>query len=136
MIFLPLRKATLLLPTPSESNPDLKHLFIILNNPIDKEQLIGLVNITENRRHEEKSCVLTPNDHGFIQKESTVKYSAAQIKEAPKIIIGVQNGIFSPHDPVTEEVFHRICEGAINSPHSPPWLKRLINETYFSTNKK
>ncbi len=45
-LFFPVERATLLIPSGTESDPDRKHLFILLNIPITDEKLILLVSLS------------------------------------------------------------------------------------------
>ena len=71
-LFFPVERATLLIPSGTESDPDRKHLFILLNNPITDEKLILLVSLSSIKQghYHDPACIIDANEteHEFIKK--------------------------------------------------------------------
>ena len=72
-LFVPFRRATLLIPTGAAHDPDRKHLFIVLTDPAqvldfdDKHSLlVGVYSINPDS-HYDPACELYAGDHGFIR---------------------------------------------------------------------
>lgn len=117
--FLPYQKATILIPSGPDHDPDRLHLFILLTNPktADKQNLIvSISSYTGN--HCDSTCLLDIGDHSFIKKRSFVDYARARIVEADKLCSGVRKGILKSMGPISPEVFDKITEGLLRSPRT------------------
>ena len=131
-MFIPLKNATLLLPSGPNHDKNRKHLFVILNNPIMHEgnKRVALVNISSVHINVycDSTCILKPGDHAFVKRESYVRYDKAQVEKIDILIGKVKEGVYIPHQPMVSEVCDRICKGLIESPHTPTRVQRF----YFS----
>ncbi len=127
-MFLPNRKATLLVPSGPLHDPDRKHLFIVLSDPVTDEQVVLLVSISSVKpnRWNDEACLLYRGDHPFIKKESFVDYSSARIEPATKLTKAIDQGVFIPREPISEVVFERICAGVMASRRTPKDIKRFF----------
>jgi hypothetical protein len=74
--FVPFKRATLLIPSGPAIDPDRKHLFVLLTDPIealgfDGKQVL-LVNIASvpNGLPYDSTCILQPGEYRFIKHES------------------------------------------------------------------
>jgi hypothetical protein len=126
-LFLPVQRATLLIPTAD----DKKHLFILLTNPADYPPtntqhtlIVGISSIRQGRPHD-STCCLYVGDHPFIKHESYVNYYYANILETRKLIDGYKNGVFEQRDALSTEVFARVCKGLMESRHTPLKLQQF-----------
>lgn len=129
-LFLPLRRATLLIPSGSENDPDRKHLFILLTDPADvgvgaKSLLMVSLSSIKQGLPYDASCVLYPGDHPFVKRESFVVYQKARIEEVDKVLRGVKDGKLVPQYPMDTAVFARICKGLEDSRLTPPKVLRF-----------
>lgn len=129
-LFLPLKRGTLLVPSGPESDPNRKHLFILLTDPADngsgvKAVLMVSLSSTKQGLPYDASCVLYPGDHPFVKRESFVLYKNARIEEAEKMLRGVKSGKLVPQDPMDPAVFARICKGLEESRLTSPNLLRF-----------
>lgn len=130
-LFIPLKRATLLLPSGPAEDPNRKHLFVVLSDPFDCPDgekyllLVGLSSVPEIGNYD-NSCILRPGDHPFIKHDSFVFYSKARIENAGKILRGVREGKLAPYETVSPEVFEKICQGVVSSPFTPPWFLRYF----------
>ena len=125
-MFLPFRRATFLIPSGPDEDLSRKHLFVVLTDPLTragkKISEVLLVSFSSLRIHHDPSCILKPGDHPFFRHESFADYSRARIEEAAKL------SHFQQREPVTEEVFKRICQGLESSPHTVPKILAFYKE--------
>ena len=130
MMFLPVQRATVLIPTPINGRPDLKHLFILLTDPITEEQLALIVSLSSVKAGMpyDDSCVLYPGDHSFIRTTSYVDYSRIQIIPVQKIQNGILQGKIQPFEAIQTDVFARICHGLLQSRHTKPKFRAFYQD--------
>lgn len=125
-MFIPFKKATLLIPSSPNNLKDTKHLFIILNNPSQsKPQKCLLVNISTIRNSImfDSACIIEPGEHKFIKKRSFVFYRFAKIIEAKELIKKVKSGEFIAHESISEELYKKIVDGLFKSKFLAPKYK-------------
>jgi hypothetical protein len=126
-LFVPLRRATLLIPSGPQADPHRKHLFILLTDPYADEAgkpfvlMVSLSSVRSGVPHD-PSCILYAGDHPFVKHESYVVYQKTRLEEAEKVLRGVKNGQLIPQDPIAGTVFARICHGLKHSRLTPPKL--------------
>lgn len=127
-MFVVTRRATVLVPSGTTERPDLKHLFILLNDPHGEEQKVLIVSISTIRegRHYDGACRLFAGDHPFIRVDSWVVYAKARIETSSDLVKGVAQQVLIQHEPMPGEVFARICQGVLDSRHTPRYLKEFF----------
>ncbi len=119
-MFVPLPKATLLVATPKSGNQNLKHLFIILTNPVNNE--IITVNLsTCKTKFYDKSCILNKGDHPFIKHKSYIAYHHSKILTITKL----KSMTIKQLQPVSDNVFQRIISGLLQSKQTPNKIKQF-----------
>lgn len=130
-LFLPFQRATLLIPSASESDPDRKHLFILLTNPyphpesnIKSSLLVSLSTLKPHLPHD-PACKLYTGDHPFIKHDSFVVYRSARIVTADKLINGVNQGIFNHKETLDSDIFARVCHGLGESRFTAPAILKF-----------
>jgi hypothetical protein len=128
--FLPYRKATFLIPSGPPHDPDRKHLFVILTDPQEDSDvlLVSLSSLRPALPHD-PTCILVAGDHPFVRHDSFVFYRLARIVPVAALRRRVRDGTFIPREPMREEVFSRICQGLLASPHTTPKIKRFYRAT-------
>lgn len=125
-LFLPLRRATLLIPSGPEGDLSKKHLFVLLTDPCpevdggEKSVLLVSLSTVRDKIPHDGSCLLHPGDHPFVKTISYVVYQRARIETANKLLEGVKQGLLVPQDSIDPGVFARICRGLEKSRLSPP----------------
>ena len=123
-LFLPLKRATLLIPSGPKEDQDRKHLFILLTDPQDDEAgkkcvlMVSLSSVRQGVPHD-PTCILYAGDHPFVKHDSYVLYQKARLEEADKVLRGVKSGLLVPQDPMDGAVFARICKGLEESRRTP-----------------
>ena len=125
-LFVPFRRATLLVPSGPAHDPDQKHLFILLTDPAqvlgyeDKHSLlVGVATMHAGIPHD-PACKLHAGDHSFIKHKSFVFYAGARIEASQKLVDGVKRGIFSHQGMLAEDIFARVCHGLTLSRSTTP----------------
>jgi len=126
-LFLPLKRATLLIASGPQDDQERKHLFILLTDPRSDEAgkksvlMVSLSTIKPGVPHD-PSCILHAGDHPFVKRGSYVVYQKARLEEADKVLRGVKNGQFVPLAPIDGAIFARICKGLEESRLTPAKL--------------
>lgn len=116
-MFLPIRRATLLIPSGPDHDPERKHLFIILTDPCQDDEkgersvLLASLTSVPNRVAYDSTCILQAGDHPFLRHASYVFYQKARIESVATLENGVQKGVFIQHDPIEASIFNRVCNG-------------------------
>ena len=125
-LFVPFRRATLLVPSGAKHDPDQKHLFILLTDPAQvltyegkHSLLVGITTIHPGIPHD-PACELYAGDHPFIKHKSFVFYAEARIEISQKLIDGVKRGVFSPQGMLAQDIFARVCHGLTLSRSTTP----------------
>lgn len=135
MLFLPFKKATLLIPSGPANDPSRKHLFVLLTGPtqLNTEKNVLLVSFSSCKRNVyfDPTCTITPGEHPFIREASYVLYSKARIEPVDALLRGVKAGSITPHSQVSDALFQRISVGLVTSPHT---RKRIIDFYNDATN--
>lgn len=124
-LFVPYRRATLLIPSGPAHDPDRKHLFIVLADPLQVLQytekhslLVGVASIQPDVPHD-STCLLGAGDHEFIRHRSYVHYARARIEPSQGILNGVKQGKLVPKAMLVDQTFARVCKGLVESRFTP-----------------
>ncbi|MFI3199181.1 MAG: hypothetical protein QX196_12770 [Methylococcaceae bacterium] len=130
-LFVPFKRATLLIPSGPVNDPDRKHLFVLLTDPIEAPDFNGkqvlLVNIASVPKSlpYDSTCILQPGEHRFIKHESYVYYAKARIEAANALLRGVKSGQLMAHEIMGQAIVQRICDGLQRSSHTTPRILRF-----------
>ena len=124
-LFVPVRRATLAIPSGPRGDPNREHLHILLTDPCGQERMILMVSACSVRPGlpHDGTCYLHPGDHEFIRHRSYIYYAMAQIQPERKIEAGIRTGDFRGQATMPDEVMARICQGLMDSPHTKPSIK-------------
>ena len=75
-MFIPFRRASLLIPSGPTHDPQRRHLFIVLTDPFDDTgngvSRVLLVSLASVRDSCDRTCILKPGDHPFIRELYTI----------------------------------------------------------------
>lgn len=117
----------MLVPSGPGIDPNRKHLFILLTDPIDdgtgvKVVLMVPVSSLKTGVPNDQTCILYPGDHPFIKRESFVYYARARLEMADKLLRGIKEGKLVALDPIDSGIFARICQGLEQSRFTPAKL--------------
>jgi len=136
-VFVPVRRATLLIPSGPAHDHDRKHLFIVLTDPVINPEnqlssvlLTSLSTFNPSLPHD-ATCILHPGDHPFITRNSFISYSTSRILEEAKLINGVTSGVFVARELMDTGIVERICAGLSVSQQTPVKINRFYR-TYLN----
>lgn len=132
-IFIPLKQGSLLIPSGPIDSPETKHLFVICTEPSPEKEFL-LVGISTWRGLQcDAICILEPEvGIEFIQQRSYVVYRRARVEKADTLIQGVKSGLLVAKPSIPKETFERICDGIMDSPHTPLRYRRFFNDHFGS----
>lgn len=122
MAQFPYPRATVLIASGPAHDPDRKHLFIVLTEPLGEPPevlLVSLSSVTDGSPCD-ASCLIEVGEHQFVLHQSFVAYRFARIVRAEVLRSGVDSGKFVAREPVSEALYRRICDGLRASPHVAP----------------
>ena len=126
-MFLPVPRATFLIPSGPPNEPLKKHLFVVLTQQIAREgqdvKEVLLVSFSSVRHQCDRTCVLGSKDHSFFNHDSFADYYFARIEEVKKL----KN--FEQCDPMSPEAFAKIVQGLTSSPHTTPKIRAFYTKT-------
>jgi len=125
-LFVPFRRATLLVPSGPAHDPDQKHLFVVLTDPVEAfdfagkhSLLVGVASLYPDVPHD-PACELHAGDHEFIRHKSYVAYAHARIEPSQKLVNGVKSGDLVAKTMLVQEIFARVCKGLTESLFTAP----------------
>jgi hypothetical protein len=126
-MFIPIRRATVLIPSGPLRDLDRKHLFIVTTDPCPQGSLL-LVSISSCRPGCDTTCRLFVGDHPFVKRDSFIAYDLARIEGADGLMRGVKNGLLHPREAIDTAIFARICHGITESPFTKPSIRAYYIE--------
>lgn len=129
-MFFAIRRATLLIPSGPPDDPNRKHLFICLTDPVGELRETLLVSASTIRAGEpaDLTCRLFPGDHSFIRQDSYEHYYFARIESEEKLQKGVKQGLFTPQGALDGAVFARVCKGLTESRFVAPHILEFYSK--------
>lgn len=132
-VFLPLKRATLLIPSGPQEDETRKHLFILLTDPHADDAgnrcvlMVSLSTVRQGLPHDQ-TCILYSGDHPFVKHDSFVVYQKARLEEVDKLLRGVNSGKLVPQTPMDGAILARICKGLEESRLTPPKLLHFYRQ--------
>ena len=111
---------TVLLPKPGQDKP---HLWVLLTavNPETGDAII--VNLTTERPHSDKTVVVQPGEHRFVDRPTVVFYADARFVNLVLLDAAVQQGIATQHDALSPALLKRVQAGLLTSALTPTKIK-------------
>lgn len=121
------RRATVLIRSGPVSDPDRRHLFVVMNDPGGPPRQVVIIGICSiGRGFHDATCELRQGDHPFIRHASYVDYRNARVEFADRLERGIALGEFVVRPPVSEEVFARIQAGVATSVFSKRFVRDFL----------
>jgi len=127
MIFLPLRRATILVPSGPSTDPDRLHLHVLVAQMETDWLLVSLSSVPEGFRFD-GTTVAAVGEHPFVRQRSYIAYRHARIESQQTLLNGVNSGAFLPREAVPNELFGRICSGFDFSPFCTPYIREFYRQ--------
>ena len=130
-----IRRATLLIPSGPQHDPERKHLHIVLNNPhpdatgADKVLVVSVTGIPTHWQGYDPSCTLYPGEHPFIVKHSYVAYRYLELVDPAHLASQVQAKKFVAKPLLDEKFFAAVIQGLRDSPQTQPRFLRFFDST-------
>lgn len=87
------------------------HLWIVVSDPSLYPDQVFSVNVTSSTETWDGACVLYPDDHPWLCKESCINYNDAQVFYDAELEKLLDKGLLTTHEPVSEVLFVRIVDG-------------------------
>jgi len=131
MPYVVARGNALLIPSGTHSDPNRKHLFVVLTDACaaGAHLLVSLSSIKPNVFHD-PACLVAAGEHPFVTVDSFVEYRLARTIDAAHIVKCVAGWVYTPREPVTPALLQRTCDGIEQTRFVP---KRI--HAYYMTNK-
>jgi hypothetical protein len=102
------------------------HIWVVISDPAQDPDQVLVVNFTENRRWQDKSCVIVVGDHPAIYKETCVYYAKAQLCTNVDLDTSLASGQIVIDEPTSELLLERIRLGAAKSDRLAFRFKNLL----------
>ena len=128
--FSPTRGGALLVPSGPTHDPDRKHLYVLLTDPVGQGQQILMVPIcsVEPDKFCDDTCLLAVGEHQFLQHESYVAYAKCRVEAALHVLNLVGSGYFIPKDPLSDSIVVRMCNGLATSKFVKPFVRDFYRD--------
>jgi len=105
------------------------HLWVILWGPAGPAEAYLAVMLTTLRAHSDRTCVLQPGDHPFIQHDTVVSYRDVLRLTGEKLAERSAEGKAKPRDPVDAGVLERIRAGFFASSRTQhAWIEMAVTQ--------
>jgi len=133
MTWLAARRATVLIPSGPDHDPDRMHLHIVLTDPradkngMEKVIVVSVSSVPSTQIYD-SSCTLFTGEHPFISRDSFVTYQFAAVVDPNLLEQEVAQKRFVAKSIMDEKVFRFVIEGLRESPYTTPRILRLFDE--------
>lgn len=134
-LFIPTRRATVLVPSGPDGDEARKHLFILLTDPVPNADtkisevlLVNVSSIKEGYPYD-SACRLYAGDHPFLRHDSYVNYRYARIDAVSALLTGVKTGALIPQGALDEGIFARVGQGLLVSRNTTPRIRQFYERT-------
>ena len=117
---------TVLLPKPGQDKP---HLWVLVTavNPLTGDAII--VNFTTERPHSDKTVVIQPGEHRFVDRPTVVFFADARFANLTTLLdAAVNQGTASQHAPLDPALLRRVQAGLLASPLTPIKIKTAFTQ--------
>ncbi|MEN6435886.1 MAG: hypothetical protein ABFD58_08725 [Anaerolineaceae bacterium] len=123
----------LLIETNKEVGYIKSHLFVIILNAEEHTRNTIIVNIQTIRDGKyDKTVVLHPGDHPFIDRDSYVNYRLSRIISLDELERKIYEGTAVLKEPLNDVIFQQVCEGIGKSIFTPLEVKEMYHQFLFN----
>lgn len=113
----------MLLATPKKSDDTASHLFIVLTNANQNQEVLA-INITSSDKFD-PTCILTSKDHSFINRKSYVSYRYCHIFTVDKL----KKLVIKTYEPIGQDILDRIIKGLYQSKYTKQKIKSFYTNS-------
>lgn len=132
MPWIAARKATLLIPSGPNHDPDRKHLHIVVTDPNGSGDVlvVCVVSIPPTNIYD-SSCTFFPGEHPFIVKDSYIAFGFSRVVQASLLEAKVAAGDYIAKADLDEKRFADVVVGLADSPFTTPKILKFYQATVF-----
>lgn len=127
------KRATVLIPSGPDHDPDRKHLHIVVTDPTSttgEVLIVCVVSIpTPMTKGYDPSCTLFPGEHPFVVKDSFIAYRHTRIVSAGVLEEKVASGEYIAKQILGEKQFQYVIAGLHESPYVAPKFLHFFKAT-------
>ncbi len=132
MPWIAARKATLLIPSGPNHDPNRKHLHIVVTNPNASGDvlIVCVVSIPPTNIYD-PSCTFFPGEHPFIVKDSYVAFRFSRVVQAGLLEAKVAAGDYIAKADLEEKRFLDVVVGLKDSTFTTPKILNFYHSNAF-----
>ena len=101
-----------------------KHLNVVL--AVLEDGSIVHCHFTGRTARSDTTCVIQPNEHSFVKKETVVRYDRAEICAVGMALDALERCVEKKFEPLKAELLARVKKGALDSPQTPDKVKNVL----------
>jgi hypothetical protein len=103
------------------------HLWVVVSDSRADPTQVVIANMTTDRGID-RSCILNPGDHPFVNRPTCIRYDMARIVTNAELERHVSSNAIRLQDPVSADVLERIRQGAATTDHITFGCKQVLIE--------
>ncbi len=113
-------------------DPDIDdHLQIVISDPGRDPTSIVIVSLTsyskfEHEIYKDKSCLLNPGDHPWINHPTCVSYRDGRVVSEEILDAASNNGLVTTEPAISDEILDRILQGAEQTEELPNKCRAIL----------
>ncbi|MPM48912.1 hypothetical protein SDC9_95639 [bioreactor metagenome] len=106
-----------------------EHLFVVITRVIEKLNNFVIVGIeSAENTHSENLVLLSPGEHPFLTKLSSVSYRFAAIMTIEELDSRIKQGTAKKREPMPPEIVARIVKGMKQTRKAPRYVQEYFND--------
>ena len=103
-----------------------RHLRIVITDP-DNDQNQVVVSVTTLKyQYQDKSCLIQPGEHPFIDSLSIVDFKRTRIMSYLQIFNGIRQGLLIRKEDISDELLKKIQNAAAKSKYISDEIKNML----------
>ena len=115
----------------------MKHLCAVVTE-IDERGFILAVNFDSIKPDQfcDESCLVEKGAHKFITLRSFIYYRRIAQLSAKAVSANIKSGYYPSQPAIADDLFKRICNGILDSDHTPRWAREFYRRVEGLDKKK
>lgn len=105
-----------------------RHLWVIVSDPAANPDVVVCLSLTTLREKSDRSCVVNPGEHPFVQEPTCVAYRHGRHLSLRQLQAMADTGAIQRREPVSEALLARIRQGARDSDFTIFLHRRVLVE--------